>query len=83
MIAFAGDTLHDLCVEIRGKKSARGNLFAILLQVRDIADTIIKDFPGLQVDPELILQLVRYHQRVFGGASLPAAGISILILWLG
>ena len=26
----------------------------------------------LQVDPELILQLVSYHQRVFGGGALPA-----------
>ena len=46
-------TIYDLCVEIRGKKGARANLWAILLQVREIADTIFTDFPGLRADPEL------------------------------
>ena len=30
----------------------------------------------LQVDPALILQLVSYHQRVFGGGGLPAMSLS-------
>ena len=30
----------------------------------------------LRVDPELILQLVGYHQRLFGGGVLPTIGIA-------
>ena len=48
-----GSTNYELCVEMRGRKLYRGDFWAILLQVKDIADVIINDFPGLEAAAEL------------------------------
>ena len=44
---------YELCMEMRGKKSNRHEHWAILLQIKAIADAIIHDFPGLTAVAEL------------------------------
>jgi hypothetical protein len=44
---------HELAIELRGAKSARAELWAVMLQVRQLSDTVLNDFPGLPLSCEL------------------------------
>ena len=44
---------HELVLEARGAKADRAALWAVLLQMRKLADMVIDDFPGLPLSCEL------------------------------
>jgi len=46
-------TNNELHLELRGPKTARGDLYALLLMVRKRAEVLLNDFPGLVVDGKL------------------------------
>ena len=46
----AQEMRHELCVDVRGPRSARADVWLLLLRVQEVTERLLDDFPGIYPD---------------------------------